>query len=153
MSGADIRKEVFGDTHEVYLAGQPAAQVRHVGFLGDRYEIDTGFGPLTARGSFGGNDTLDQGGAPVASMARQFSLREKFAIDIADGQNDALVLAVMLAVEAIHDRRRRRRSLCGRPRATSAAAWLGLAAPAQRRGVTAPDRAAAVRGPDPGHPG
>ncbi|HEV2241961.1 MAG TPA: hypothetical protein VGR98_13040 [Streptosporangiaceae bacterium] len=44
-------------------------------------------------------------------MVRQFSLREKFAIDIADGQNDALVLAVMLAVEAIHDRRRQRRSM------------------------------------------
>jgi hypothetical protein len=36
---------------------------------------------------------------------------EKFAIDIADGQNDALVLAVMLAVEAIHDRRRQRRRM------------------------------------------
>lgn len=106
---ADIRKRVLGDTHEVYLAGQPAAQVRHVGFPGDRYEIDTSFGPLTARGIFGGNYTLDQGGVPVASMVRQFSLREKFAIDIADGQNDALVLAVMLAVEAIHDRRRQRR--------------------------------------------
>jgi uncharacterized protein YxjI len=108
---ADIRKQLLGDTHEVYLAGQPAAQVRHVGFLGDRYEINTSIGPLTARGSFGGNYTLDQGGAPVASMVRQFSLREKFAIDIADGQNDALVLAVMLAVEAIHDRRRQRRRM------------------------------------------
>jgi hypothetical protein len=90
---------------------EPAAQVRHVGFLGDRYEITTIFGPLTAPGSFGGDYALDQRGAPVASMVRQFSLREKFAIDIADGQNDALVLAVMLAVEAIHDRRRRRRSM------------------------------------------
>jgi uncharacterized protein YxjI len=107
---ADIRKQFFGDTHEVYLAGQRAAQVRHAGFLGDRYEIDASIGQLTARGSFGGGDyTLNQGGAPVASMVRQFSLREKFAIDIADGQNDVLLLAIMLAIEAIHDRRRQRR--------------------------------------------
>jgi hypothetical protein len=45
----------------------------------------------------------------VASMVRQLSLREKFAIEIADGQNDAMLLAIMLAIEAIHDERRERR--------------------------------------------
>ena len=92
---ADIRKHMFSDVHEVYLGGE-------------RYEIATSFGTLTVRGHFGGDYTLNQDGMTVASMIRQFSLREKFAIDIADGQNDAMVLAIMLAIEAIHDERRER---------------------------------------------
>jgi hypothetical protein len=50
---ADIRKPVFSDTHEVFLAGQRAAVVRHAGIFGDRYEIETSAGQLTARGRFG----------------------------------------------------------------------------------------------------
>ena len=106
---ADIRKHMFSDVHEVYLGGERVAQVRHAGFFGDRYEIATSFGTLTARGHFGGDYSLNQDGMTVASMIRQFSLREKFAIDIADGQNDAMMLAIMLAIEAIHDERRDRR--------------------------------------------
>ena len=39
-------------------------------------------------------------------MVRRFSLREKFAIDVADGENQAFLLALVLAIEAIHDERR-----------------------------------------------
>jgi uncharacterized protein YxjI len=106
---ADIRKHVFSDTHEVYLDGQRMAQVRHAGIFGDRYDIDSGFGMLTARGRFGGGDyTVSRDGTPVASMVRQFSLREKFAVDIADNENQAFLLALVLAIEAIHDERRGR---------------------------------------------
>ncbi len=109
MSGqqvADIRKHVFSDAHEIYVGGQQLAKVRHAGFLGDHYNIESAYGMLTARGHFnGGNYTLDNGGAPVAAMQRQFSLREKFAIDIADGQNPVFLLALMLAIEAIHAER------------------------------------------------
>ena len=104
---ADIRKHMLSDAHEVYLGGQRAAHVRHAGFLGDHYDIETSYGPLRARGHFDGGDyTLDQGGKAVATMRRKLSLRERFAIDIADGQNDVLLLAVMLAIEAIHEERR-----------------------------------------------
>jgi uncharacterized protein YxjI len=103
---ADIRKHVFTDTHEVYVAGQQVAKVRHAGFLGDHYNIESAYGMLTARGHFnGGNYTLDDNGVPVAAMQRQFSLREKFAIDIADGQDPVFLLALMLAIEAIHAER------------------------------------------------
>jgi uncharacterized protein YxjI len=106
---ADIRKHVFSDTHEVYLNGQRMAQVRHAGIFGDRYDIDSGFGLLTARGHFGGGDyTVSRDGTPVASMVRQFSLREKFAVEIADNENQAFLLALVLAIEAIHDERRDR---------------------------------------------
>ncbi len=50
---------------------------------------------------------------PVAQMNRQFSLRERFALDVADDQDPAFILAVMLAVEAIHDERARRQRQAG----------------------------------------
>jgi uncharacterized protein YxjI len=104
---AEIRKHLMSDVHEVYLGGQRAAHIRHAGFFGDHYDIETSFGPIRARGHFDGGDyQLDMGGMPVANLRRKFSLREKFAIDIADGQNDALLLAIMLAIEAIHEERR-----------------------------------------------
>lgn len=104
---ADIRKHLLSDVHEVYLGGQRAAHVRHAGFLGDHYDIETSYGPLRARGHFDGGDyVLDQGNMTVASMRRKLSLRERFGIDIADGQNDVLLLAVMLAIEAVYEERR-----------------------------------------------
>ncbi len=104
---AEVRKHVFTDTHEVYLNGQRMAQVRHAGIFGDRYDIESGFGLLTARGRFDGGDySVSRDGRPVASMVRQFSLREKFAVEIADNENQPFLLALVLAIEAIHDERR-----------------------------------------------
>jgi uncharacterized protein YxjI len=103
---ADIRKHMFGDTHDVHVDGQQVAQVRHAGIFGDRYEIESAYGILTARGHFGGGDyEVSRGGMPVARMTRQFSLREKFAVDISDEENQAFLLALVLAIEAIHDER------------------------------------------------
>jgi uncharacterized protein YxjI len=108
---AEIRKHAFTLTHEIYLDGQRAAEVRHAGFIGNHYDVETSYGPLAARGHFGGGDyTLSRGGVTVATMVRNFSLREKFAVDIADGENDAFLLAVMLTIEAIHTERRERQS-------------------------------------------
>jgi uncharacterized protein YxjI len=107
---AEITKRMFSETHEVYVGGDLAAQVRHGGFFGDRYEISSAYGVFEARGRMAGWDfALTQGGMPVAQMNRQFSVREKFAVDIADNENAVFVLAIMMAVEAIHDERARRR--------------------------------------------
>ena len=106
---ADIRKHVFSDTHEVWLAGQQVAQVRHTGIFGDKYEIASAYGIINARGQFAGGDyVLSRGDVPVARMIRQFSLREKFAVEVSDEENQAFFLAVVLAIEAIHDERRQR---------------------------------------------
>jgi uncharacterized protein YxjI len=106
---ADIRKHMLTDAHEVYVGGQRAAQVRHAGIFGDKYDIESAFGYLTARGRFDGGDyTVSRDGVPVARMVRKFSLREKFAVDVADGENQAFLLALVLAIEAIHDERRER---------------------------------------------
>ena len=104
---ADIRKHVLTDKHEVYVAGQRTAQVRHAGIFGDKYDIQSAYGDLNARGHFDGGDyTVSRGGIPVARMVRQFSLREKFAVDVADDENHVFLLALVLAIEAIHDERR-----------------------------------------------
>jgi uncharacterized protein YxjI len=106
---ATIAKHMFSEVHDVSLGGQKVAEVRHTGFFGDRYEIDTPHGTFAARGRLmGGTFELARDGVPVAQMARQFALREKYGIDIADGEDPVLILALMLAVEAIHDERARR---------------------------------------------
>lgn len=107
---ADIRKHVLTDAHEVYVGGERAAQVRHAGIFGDKYDIQSAFGHLTAHGHFDGGDyTIGRDGVPVARMVRQFSLREKFAIDVADNENQVFLLALVLAIEAIHAERRQQR--------------------------------------------
>jgi uncharacterized protein YxjI len=104
---ADIRKHMMTDTHEVYVDGQRVAQVRHAGIFGDKYDIESAFGRLEARGHFDGGDySVNRAGSLVARMVRKFSLREKFAVDVADGENQAFLLAIVLAIEAIHDERR-----------------------------------------------
>jgi uncharacterized protein YxjI len=106
---AEITKRPFSETHEVYVGGDLAAQVKHTGFFGDQYQINSAFGVFEARGRLAGWDfTLTQGGMPVASMDRHVSFRETFAVDIADNENAAFVFAVLIAIEAIHDERARR---------------------------------------------
>jgi uncharacterized protein YxjI len=106
---AEIRKHMMSDAHEVYLGGQNVARVRHAGIFGDKYDIESTFGRLEARGHFAGGDyTVSRGGMPVARLVRQFSIREKFAVDVADGENQAFLLALVLAIEAIHEERRER---------------------------------------------
>jgi uncharacterized protein YxjI len=103
---ADIRKHMLSDTHEIYVGGQQVAQVRHAGIFGDKYDIQSAYGVLSARGHFAGGDyTLSRGGMPVARMIRKFSLREKFAVDVTDDENQVFFLAVVLAIEAIHAER------------------------------------------------
>jgi len=49
---------------------------------------------------------ISSGHHPVARVCRELAFREKFLVDIADGMNDVFVLAVVLAIDAIHDERR-----------------------------------------------
>jgi uncharacterized protein YxjI len=103
---AGITKHVFTDTHEIEVNGERVAQVRHTGFFGDRYEVDTSYGVLTASGRwFSNNFMVQRDGTPVAEMVQKWGWGEKFALDIADSENAPLILAVMLALEAIHQER------------------------------------------------
>jgi hypothetical protein len=88
----------------------PDGAVRdHAGIVGDKYDIQSSFGNLTARGHLDGGDyPVSRSGAPVARMVRKFSLRQKFAIDVADNESPVFLLALVLAIEAIHEERSQR---------------------------------------------
>jgi uncharacterized protein YxjI len=103
---AGITKHVFTDTHDIEVNGERVAQVRHTGFFGDRYEVESAYGVLTASGRwFSNNFTMLRGGTPVAEMVQQWGWGEKFALDVADSESAPFILEVMLALEAIHQER------------------------------------------------
>jgi uncharacterized protein YxjI len=106
---AEIRKHLMTTAHDILIGGERVAEVRHAGFFGEHYEIDSSFGEFTAKGSFTGWDyTISHGGQVVARISREFAFREKFLVDTVDGGNDIFILAVVIAIDAIHDERRER---------------------------------------------
>ena len=50
---------------------------------------------------------------PVAGVTQLRSLREQFAVEVTDGEDALLILAVVLVIEAIRDDRRRSASAAG----------------------------------------
>lgn len=106
---AEIKKSLLTTKHEILVGGQHIADVRHEGIFGEHYRIDSTFGELTAKGSFGGWDySISSGGQTIATISRHMSFREKFTVDVANGQNDVFILTVVLAIDAIHDERQQR---------------------------------------------
>jgi hypothetical protein len=45
----------------------------------------------------------------VATVGRQLALKEKFTVDITPGEDDAFMLAIIVAIDACHDQRQERR--------------------------------------------
>jgi uncharacterized protein YxjI len=104
---AEIRKHMMTTRHDIIVDGQRVAEVHHEGFFGEHYEVESQFGRISAKGNFSGwNYSIHQGGQLIATVSRELALREKFQVDIADNVNDVFVLAVVLAIDAIHDERR-----------------------------------------------
>jgi uncharacterized protein YxjI len=90
------------------LTGGQETTVRPRGFFGMRFEIDSPAGPIEARGNFSGRQyTITRGGMPAAGVTQLRTLREQFAVEIADGEDALLMLAVVLVIEIIRDDRRR----------------------------------------------
>lgn len=108
-SGAEvavISQHAFSSRYEIQ-AGGGIATVRPRGVFGQRFEIDSPAGQLEARGNFSGrNYTVARGGMPVATVSQQRALRERFAIEVADGEDAVLMLAVILVIETIRAARR-----------------------------------------------
>jgi uncharacterized protein YxjI len=103
---AHIRKHLMTTKHDIEIGGQKVAEIHHAGFFGDRYEVDSSYGPITARGHFGGwNYEIDQQGRPIARVSREMAWREKFLVDIDDNFSQAFILCVVLAIDAIHHER------------------------------------------------
>src|SRR5260221_10092286 len=94
---AEIRKHLMTTAHDILIGGQPVAEVRHTGFFGERYDIDSSFGQFTAKGSFTGWDySISYKGQLVETIYIELALRERFVLENADGKNEDLLLATVL---------------------------------------------------------
>lgn len=110
-SGAElavISRRGLARRFQIVLAGGQETTVSPRGFLGRRFEIDSPAGPMEARGNFSGREyAITSGDGTAATVTQLRTLRERFAVDVADGQDPVLMLAVVLVIETIRDDRRR----------------------------------------------
>src|ERR1700722_6472206 len=106
-----IRKKFFAvrETMEIEEAGGLTATVRRAFFspLRHRYEIDLAGGArLEAVGNFADKDwsLTDESGALVGQISRRwFRIRDTYGVDVAPGANDALVIAIAVCIDRIHE--------------------------------------------------
>jgi uncharacterized protein YxjI len=98
-------------TYQIALAGREGAEVRKHLFtpFGDRFTIDVpGPDDLEVTGDlFDHEFTIRRGDQPVATVSKRwFSMRDTYAVDVADGQDDLLILASVLALDLAEDQER-----------------------------------------------
>lgn len=103
----------WGPTYEVYRSGQLAATVRKALFtvFRARFSIDVpGPDDLEAQGDFLDYEyAFQRAGQPVAQVSKQwFSWSDTYGIDIAEGEDDVLILASAVVIDmASHDETQR----------------------------------------------
>ncbi len=103
----------WGPTYEIYHAGQLVAVVKEAMFtlFGHRFTVDDQFGPadLEAQGNFTGHRyTFTRGGQAVAEVNESwFTMADTYGVDIADGQDDVLILACCVVIERCQEQSRR----------------------------------------------
>jgi uncharacterized protein YxjI len=98
-------------TYLVSVAGQQAAEVRKHLFtpFRERFTIDVpGPDDLEMQGDlFDHEFTIRRGGQTVATVSKRwFSVRDTYAVDVAPGQDDLLILASVLALDLAQDQER-----------------------------------------------
>jgi uncharacterized protein YxjI len=99
-------------TYKVTIGGEEAAEVRKRLFtpFGDRFTIDVpGPDDLEMAGDlFDHEFTILRGDQTVATVSKRwFSMRDTYAVDVAAGQDDLLILASVLALDLAEDQERR----------------------------------------------
>jgi uncharacterized protein YxjI len=115
---AVISRRGWAQRYEISAGGQ-ATTVRGRGFLGNRFEILSPGTVMEARGDFSGRQySITLAGVQVAAVTQLRTFRERFAVEVADGQDAVLMLAVVLVIEAIRDDRRRAAAASGATAAT-----------------------------------
>lgn len=91
-------------TYEVRIGGEKAAEVRKALFtpFREKFTIDVpGPDDLEMRGNlFDHEFTVERGGREVAAVSKRWlTIRDTYAVNIADGENHLLILAAVLALE------------------------------------------------------
>jgi uncharacterized protein YxjI len=106
---ATIRKKLVAvrETMEIERDGALLATVHKVlvSPLHHRYVVDLADGgQLEAVGNFVDKEfEIQYGGQPVARVSRAwFRVRDTYGIDVAPGQDDALIVAIAVAMDRIH---------------------------------------------------
>jgi uncharacterized protein YxjI len=95
-------------TFEVTVDGQDAAEVRKHLFstFRERFTIDVaGAGPMEMNGDLLSHEfTIERDGQAVATVSKRWiALTDTYAVDIAPGQDDLLILASVLALDLAMD--------------------------------------------------
>jgi uncharacterized protein YxjI len=95
-------------TYEVSVGGREAARIRKHLFtpFGDRFTIDVpGPDDLEMAGDlFDHEFTIKRGGQTVATVSKRWlSMRDTYAVDVAPGEDDLLILASVLALDLAED--------------------------------------------------
>lgn len=110
---AEVRRRLVSmrPTYEVSIGGEEAARIRKRLFTPfvDRYTVDIpGPDDLELVGDLFEHDyTVRRGGQVVATVSKAyFTMRDTYAVDIAPGQDDLLILASVLALDLAEDRER-----------------------------------------------
>lgn len=100
------RKLRVRDTMKIEGAtGSATVRKALIGFR-DRFEIDVDDGPdLKAHGNLVDHEySIDRDGEQVASVSKKwFRVRETYGVEIEAGQDDALILAITVCVDAMTD--------------------------------------------------
>jgi len=119
-----IRKKMFAmrDTMEIEDGSGVIAKVRPAFFspFKHRYEIDLADGSqLQAEGNFADKDwaVLTENNQLVARISRQwFRIRDTYGVEVAPGADDAVMIAIAVCIDRIHEdevRERERRDRGG----------------------------------------
>jgi len=109
MAGSELARIeqkllAWGPTYEIYRGGQHVATVKKSLFtvFRSKFSVDVpGPDDLEAQGDFLDHEyTFTRGGEPVAQVSKRWlSIRDTYAIDIAPGQDDVLLLACAVVVD------------------------------------------------------
>jgi len=101
----------FGPAYEIYHAGELEATVKQhlFSFLRYSFTVDVpGPDDLEIQGSFSDMEyTFTRGDQAVAQVSKRwFSLTDTYGVDVADGEDDVLILASTVVVDMIcHERK------------------------------------------------
>src|SRR3954463_1915581 len=95
-------------TYAITIGGEKAADVRKHFFtpFRDRFTIDIpGPADLEMSGSILDHEfTISRGGQAVATVSKRwFSIRDTYAVDVAEGEDHLLILASVLALDLAED--------------------------------------------------
>jgi Uncharacterized conserved protein len=97
----------FLPEYDIYLNGQYAARVKkEFTLFSNNFDIDSTVGQFTVEGDFFGLDfTIYKNGSPSAYVSKQFfSWSDTYGVDIMDGENEALILALVIVIDqVVHD--------------------------------------------------